>query len=252
MSSENPPPKVTTAKPAPTTVGPTTGERAVLWAGFPVLGAVALWLISRAAGWVASLPWAPLQGPFKLVASAPEPLVSIIALAVGLLLGAGLALLADLEYVTAEIGPERAVLTVDKVTRTAPRAATAAVFQDGKNLVLLGHDTAELARVHGDFDTKRFAAAFEQHGYPWHPDGDPHAADFRRWVTGQPDLSTTEHTLLQARARALKKNEKADAEQLRAELATLGLVVREDKQKGQHWRRVRATQDRPGAQPESR
>ncbi|GCD43524.1 hypothetical protein [Streptomyces paromomycinus] len=250
MTSDHTTPRVPLSKPpAPTpdrtTVGPTTGERALLWAGFPVLGAVTVWLVSRAAGWVASLPWAPMQGPFKLIASAPEPLLSIGAAVVGVLAGSAVAFFADLEYVTADIGPDQATLTVDRVTRTVPRAATSAVFQDGKNLVLLGHDSAELARVHGDFDAGRFAAAFELHGYPWHPDGDPYAADFRRWVTAQPDLSSDAHALLKARAHALKKDEKKDAAQLREELARLGIVVRDDKKKAQHWRRVRPAQDTP-------
>ncbi|WP_050502957.1 YqeB family protein [Streptomyces monomycini] len=238
-----PPAKPPAALPDRTTVGPTTGERAALWAGFPVLGAVALWLISRAAGWVASLPWAPMQGPFKLIASAPEPLLSIGAVLVGVLGGLAIAFFADLEYVTADIGPDQAALTVDRVTRTVPRAATSAVFQDGKNLVLLGHDSAELARLRGDFEAARFAAAFERYGYPWRPDGDPYAADFRRWVAGQPDLSSDAHALLKARAHALKKSQKKDAEQLREDLARLGIVVRDDKKKAQHWRRVRPAQD---------
>ncbi|MFD7666124.1 hypothetical protein [Streptomyces sp. NPDC059788] len=226
-----------------TTVGPTAGERAVLWAGFPALGAVALWLVSRAAGWVASLPWAPMQGPFKLIASAPEPLLSIGSVVVGVLVGLAVAFFAEREYVTADIGPDQAALTVDGVTRTVPRAATAAVFRDGKNLVLLGHDSAELARLRGDFDADRFAAAFERHGYPWRPEGDPYAADFRRWVAAQPDLSSTAHALFKARAHALKKGEKKDAEQLREELARVGVVVRDGKDKAQHWRAVRPAQE---------
>ncbi|WP_199829149.1 YqeB family protein [Streptomyces rimosus] len=257
MSSDNPafkaPPKdspedLPKAQPSPspspspdrTAVGPSTGERALLWAGFPVLGAVVLWLLSRAAGWVASLPWAPLQGPFKLVASVPEPQVSIGAVILGVLLGLGIAFFAESEYVTAVIDPEQAVLTVDRVSRTVPRAATAAVFKDGKNLVLLGHDTTELARLRGDFDAERFAAAFQRHGYPWQPDGDPYAADFRRWVTAQPDLPEAAHALLKARGHALKKGHKEDAEQLRTELSALGIVVREGKDKAQQWRRARA------------
>ncbi|WP_199810754.1 hypothetical protein [Streptomyces rimosus] len=258
MSSDNPAPKaphtdLTKAPPTPqfppspssdrTAVGPTTGERALLWAGFPVLGAVVLWLLSRAADWVASLPWAPLQGPFKLISSVPEPQVSIGAAVAGILLGLAIAFFAESEYVTAVIDPEQALLTVDHVSRTVPRPATAAVFKDGKCLVVLGHDTTELARVRGDFDTERFAAAFERHGYPWRPDGDPYAADFRRWVTAQPDLPAAAHALLKARAHALKKDHKKDAEQLRTELAALGIVVREGKDKAQHWRRVGAASD---------
>ncbi|MGH3146194.1 MAG: YqeB family protein, partial [Rubrobacter sp.] len=57
------------------------------WTGLPLLGAGAGWLLKSVAGWVATLPWAPLQGPFKLadqlIASFGEPQSTIGALAFG-------------------------------------------------------------------------------------------------------------------------------------------------------------------------
>lgn len=40
----------------------------IVWLGFPLAGALVLWALKLAAGWVAGLPWAPLQGPFELAA----------------------------------------------------------------------------------------------------------------------------------------------------------------------------------------
>ena len=61
------------------------------------------------------------------------------------------------------------------------RTAVADVFLDGKDLVLLGHDSNELARERTDRPAARLADAFTRHGYPWRTDGDPRAGDFRLW-----------------------------------------------------------------------
>lgn len=230
-----------------TVVAPTAGERALYWAGFPPLGAAALWLLTRAADWVATLPWAPLQGPFELIASVPEPAATVGALLLGALAGLVLAWLADLDHVTATVDDQQVTLTHEGRDRTLRRAAVGAVFLDGKQLVLLGHRTEELARIKGDLDAARFAAAFGAHGYPWREDGDPHAAAYRRWVDGVPgvpDLPAGAAPLLTARGHALRKSRKDDAGQLRAELARLGVVVREEG-KQQYWRSAHRPADGP-------
>ncbi|MER7397263.1 hypothetical protein ABT381_17335 [Streptomyces sp. NPDC000151] len=220
-----------------TRVAPTTGARALVWAGFPLLGAGLGWLLDAVADWVASLPWAPLQGPFELVASLPEPQATIGAVLLGAVAGLALALLAEHDYVYATVGPDRATVTRGGRHRPLRRADLDALFVDGKQLVALGHRTEELLRLKGDFDAERFAAAFRDHGYPWHATGDPHAKAYRRWVDGLPDLEAGAHALLKARAHALQKSRAADAAQLREELAALGIVVREEK-KQQYWRRA--------------
>ncbi|POX39405.1 hypothetical protein C3486_18465 [Streptomyces sp. Ru73] len=219
-----------------TRVAPTTGARAFVWAGFPVLGAVLGWLLDAVADWVAALPWAPVQGPFRLLASLPEPQATIGATVLGLLAGLLLARLAERDYVYAAVGPDLATLTRDGRDHLLHRPAIGAVFADGGHLVALGHRTEELLRLKGDFDGARFAAAFRAHGYPWR-DGDPHAKEYRRWVDGLPALDAAAHALLKARAHALRKGRAADAAQLREELAALGVVVREEK-KEQYFRRA--------------
>lgn len=219
-----------------TLVGPTTGERRLVWLGFPVLGAAAGWLVLTIAGWVTSLPWAPLQGPFELVASvADRPWATVVAIAVGIVAGLVVALLAENDYLIVTVDDSRVTVARGESTRDVPRTSIDAVFLDGKQLVLLGRGTEELAREGGDVDAGRLAAAFVAHGYPWQADGDPHLAEFRRWVEDTPDLSAGANALFTARARALDKGDDEDVAQLRAELAKLGIVVRDEK-KHQFWR----------------
>ncbi|GAA2722151.1 MULTISPECIES: hypothetical protein [Streptomyces] len=217
-------------------LGPTPGERVFLWSVLPLLGAAVAWLLKASAGWVASLPWAPLHGPFKLVASVPEPYATIGAVVLGLAAGGGLALLTEREYVTAVMDGKQVSFTRNGHTRTVPRDAVAAVFRDGKRIVLLGGGTQEVARISGEFSVEAFEAAFTRHGWPWQPDGDPHRAAFRRWIAGDPALSPAAHALLRARAHALGKSRHEDAEQLRADLGAMGIVVREEGRR-QDWRR---------------
>jgi hypothetical protein len=196
------------------------------------------------AGWVASLAWAPFQGPFKLVASIPEPQATIGALVVGAVAGLVLALLAAMERLTVTVSDDQVAVARGESTREIKRASLGAVFRDGKQLVLLGRATDELAREACDLDDGQLANAFLIHGYPW-VNGDPHKDEYRRWVEDTPDLPVGANALFKARAKALDKGDADDAAQLRAELAKLGIVVREEK-KRQYWRRTRQPREAPG------
>lgn len=217
-----------------TVVAQPAGERTVVRVGFPVVGAVLAWLLKLAAGWVASLPWAPFQGLFKLVASLPEPQATIVAVLVGIAAGVVFVLLAERDYASVRVTDDQVTITRGGSSRNVSRSAIAAAYLDGKQLVLLGQDTRELARQGGDLDLKGVRAALAAHGYPWR-DGDPHADDYRRWVEGLPGLPTGADALLRARARALHEDNADDAAQLREELGTMGVVVR-DEDKRQYWR----------------
>lgn len=217
-----------------TVVAQPAGERTVVRVGFPVVGAVLAWLLKLAAGWVASLPWAPFQGLFKLVASLPEPQATIVAVLVGIAAGVVFVVLAERDYATVGVDDDQVTITRGGSSRTVSRSSIAAAYLDGKQLVLLGQDTRELARQGGDLDLKGVRAALTAHGYPWR-DGDPHADDYRRWVEGLPGLPTGADALLRARARALHEDNADDAAQLREELGTMGVVVR-DEDKRQYWR----------------
>jgi hypothetical protein len=211
-----------------------------LWRiGFPVLGLGAGGLVRWGADWVASLPWAPLQGPFEVLASLPEPWTTIVALALGGAAGLYLVYEAEKESLTVTLDRDLVTLTrFDSAPVELPRASVAVGFLDGKQLVLLGRAGEELAREkHSGLDPERLRAAFTAHGYRWHAEGDPYREDYRRWVPGVPDLPAGADAVLKAREQALRKGEHDDAAELRTELGKLGVVVREEQHR-QYWRRV--------------
>jgi len=117
--------------------------------------------------------------------------------------------------------------------RRRERADIAAVFVDRTRLVLLGHDSGELARRASELEVTALKAAFTRYDFPWR-DGDPHAGEYRLWVPDMPGLPPGANALLAERA---KKLGSADARELRDELARLGVVVRDVKRK-QYWRLV--------------
>jgi hypothetical protein len=222
-----------------TVVAPPPAERALVWVGFPLIGAAAGWLLKSLAEWATSLPWVPFKGPLELVASVPDPQATIGSLALGVAGGLVVAVLAEQDYVRVTVEDDQLTVTRGGSSRRVPRASVEAVFLDGKQLVLLGHETDELVREGGDLpDAGRLQAAFRAHGYPWVPGGDPHKDEYRRWVEDLPGLPAGADAVLKARARALDRGDKEDAAQLRLELGKLGIVVR-DEGKRQFWRRTR-------------
>lgn len=213
--------------------------RALIWIGFPLVGVGVGWLLLSVAGWVSSLPWAPWQGPFELVASvADHPLATVGALVVGGVAGLVLAFLAWQDDLAVTVSRGGVVLKRGGSSSRVDRDAAEAVFMDGNHLVLLGGSAEELAREKTDLSGDRLRAAFEAHGFPWRPGGDPYIDDFRRWVEGMPGLPAGADALLKARERALSKGDGRDVTELRTELAKLGVVVREEG-KRQYWRRTR-------------
>ncbi|WP_239123652.1 YqeB family protein [Rhizocola hellebori] len=221
-----------------TTVSYSRAEWALIWLGFPLIGAGAGWGLQAAAGWVAGLAWAPFQGPFKLVASIDQPWATIGALALGAIAGVVVALLAAADVLQVRVGGDTvAVSRGGKPAREFPRASVTGVFQDAKHLVLLGEGTAELLREKHDLTEARLRQAFTAHGWPWLPDGDPWAGQYRRFVDDDPDLPPAANALLKARAVAVSKDDGHDLAELRQELTKLGVVVRDEK-KRQYWRLV--------------
>lgn len=216
------------------------GERALIWVGFPIVGVALGWLLPFLADWAVSLPWFPFQGPLELVASLPPLPVTVGGLVLGVAAGVVLALVSEAEYTTVTVDDAQVTITREESAQVVERSAVTAVFLDEKALVLLGRATEELARGAGELPAEaRLREAFLAHGYPWLDGGDPYAEEYRRWVDGLPELSAAAHALFQARGKALEKEDKDDAEQLRVELARLGIVVR-DRDGKQHWRLTEA------------
>jgi hypothetical protein len=214
-------------------------EWALVWLGFPLAGAAAGWGLQAGASWVAGLRWAPFQGPFKLVASIDQPWAAIGALTLGAIAGVVVALFAADDVLTVVVSDD--TVTVSRGGKPAAEFArdrVTGVFQDAKHLVLLGTGTKELMREKHDLAESPLRQAFETHGWPWLPEGDPHAGQYRRFVNDDPDLPPAANAMLKARAAAMSKDDGHDLAELRAELGKLGVVVR-DERKRQYWRLVK-------------
>ncbi|MDG4785198.1 hypothetical protein O7626_04485 [Micromonospora sp. WMMD1102] len=223
-----------------TVVAESAGLVVLVWVLCPVLGAGLLWLVQACAGWVASLRWIPMRGPFMLIdqVADAEPWASLGALFLGTLGGLLVAVIAAAERLTVTVAGDAVTLLRDGTARRVDRAEITGAFRDGNRLVLLGPAGEEVARESSDLPADRLRAAFEAYGYRWHADGDPYAADFRRWTDGGPGLPPGANSLLKARQRALEKSDRTDLAELRTELTRLGLVVRDDG-KRQYWRPIR-------------
>ncbi|WP_438489189.1 YqeB family protein [Streptomyces sp. S186] len=204
---------------------------------FAALGAGLGWLVGLLAKWLVTLDHAPWQGPARLLTSIPEPWLTVGLLTVGGALGLAMALYGQYEELAVRVADDEVVLTRRAKPRAFPREQVDVAFRDGKQLVLLGPDTAELAREGCTLSARRLAEAFRAHGYHW-ADRDPHEDAFRRWVPETPGLPVGANALFTARERALGKSGTAEeARELRDELARLGVVVR-DRDKRQFWRLV--------------
>ncbi|MEU9117202.1 hypothetical protein AB0D04_36980 [Streptomyces sp. NPDC048483] len=192
-------------------------------------------LVGLLADWLVTLPWAPLQGPARLLASVPGPWLPAVGSVVGLVVG----FIAQHEELVIRLSDERVVLTRKGRDQGFPLDAIATVCRDGERLILLGHDGGELAREECDLNAGRLADAFTEHGYAW-ADADPHHDEFRRWVPGTPELPEAVNAFLNARQKTLEKKGPSDDDvrELREELARLGVVVRDEKRR-QYWRTFR-------------
>ena len=214
-----------------------TSVALVRWVGLPVAGAAVVWLLKVLVGWLVTLPWVPFKGPMRLVDSIPEPWATLGALGVGLLGGLVFSFVAHGERLAVTVRDDHLRLEGDEYDASFDRADVSAVFVEKNQLVLLGTDTGELARRPSELDRTRLAAAFRDHGYPV-----ARRRSARRRLpqvgAGHAGAAAGRRThCLVARA---KSSDTDDVKELRAELAKLGVLVRDDGKK-QFWRPVEMT-----------
>ena len=200
-----------------------------------VIGAGLGWALMVLVDLLLGLPWIPFRGPLSLIDSVPDQIAVPVLIGLGLLAGVIFGLYALHEELTITVDDHRVRLQRGDADRRLDRTAVADVFLDGKDLVLLGHDSNELARERTDRPAARLADAFTRHGYPWRAEGDPRAGDFRLWSETAHGLPAAARAMLSMRARALKEKKKEDAADLRRELVNIGVVVRDEGGK-QYWR----------------
>lgn len=221
---------------APTTLSEPVSVFVLMWVGFPILGAAVGWGLAQLSGLVSGLAWFPFKGVFALVASIPQPQLTIGALVVGALLGMGVALLGHAETLSVTFSGDAITARRGDQTVAVETARVESAFRDGKYLVLLDARGAELLREKSDIDADRMRETFVAQGFNW-LDADPHHGQWRVWVDGTPDLPDGGNALLRTREKELKKST-PDLVDVRAELLRLGIMVRDDKRK-QYWRQVK-------------
>jgi len=219
----------------PAVLAYSVADRAAILLGLPALGLLLGLLLPVLARWALDLRTAlPVRPVFRLVGAVDEPWEIAVALAVGLLLGAGVAVLAFTESMTVTLtGAQARFATHDRI-RTVPRADVDAVFVDGRRLVVLDRESRQLVRDTHQASAAVLAGAFRAYGYPWR-DADPYADLFRRWVPGTPDLPAATNAVLAAREVALKKKAGRDVDDLRDAVEKLGVTVRDEGAR-QFWR----------------
>lgn len=213
--------------------------RRATWVACPLVGIGALVLLGLLGGWLLTLPWIPLQGPLRLLMSIPQPWAGLGAVVVGGGAGLWLAAAWDRDRLTVEVTRERLVLRRGPQRSEIARGDAAGVFLDGRRLAVQDGAGAELAsEAVALVPADRIAATFTAQGWPWRAD-DPHAAEFRLWLEGDPTLPPGADVVLKARAKALGSSifGEEDERRLRGELARLGVFVREEGGR-QYWRRT--------------
>ncbi|MCM3041423.1 DUF308 domain-containing protein [Paenibacillus motobuensis] len=217
-----------------TELGVSRKDKIIIWTLFPILGAVAGWFIPVLAKWVVALPWFPFQGLFKLISSMHGAWGSTVMTVLGFVGGGVLAMIAVKESLQIRLSDREVRLKIHDEERVFERQEVSAIFLDHKQLVLLDMNGRELLREEADGKPKALAEAFIRAGYDWR-EQDPFAHEYARWVADTPGQPPGANALFLAREKAIGRDDKEDAEDLRKELSKLGVTVRDEK-KRQYWR----------------
>lgn len=195
-------------------------------------GALAGRLTGLLADRLATLPLPSVGELARIVGALPGAVLPAAGAAGGVALG----FMAQREQLALSLSDERVVLERKGRREEFTREEIAPAFRDGSRLVLLGPDGGELTRQDCDLDGGSVAAAFARHRYTW-AEEDPYRDDFRRWVPDAPGLPEGADAVLKARQKALDKDDPSERNlvELRAELARLGVVVKDEKRRP-YWR----------------
>lgn len=148
-------------------LGLSTGDLAVLFIAVVIGCAVALPVLTWLAGVAAEPYWMPLRGPLQSIGSLNPVLSMVIGAGAGMFIGLATAQKALRE--TVRLTVTRDALTVEKsgATSHVSRADVAAVFLDGKQLVVVDRTAREVVR--GPLESKpgRTGTVLREYGYPW-------------------------------------------------------------------------------------
>lgn len=207
--------------------------------GGAALGCGAAFGTAPLANWLLDLTGSA-PAPLRLAAQLPTSWALPVLTLLGAAAGTWLAATARKETPVVTVHRDHLAVHENGTALHLRHDQTAAVFTDGRDLVVLDHDTSELARVRAtDLPTRGLREAFERFGYPWRGTTDPHEAEFTPWVDGTPDLDAAAHALLRTRHRALADKKAGAAADALDQLRAKGIAVRDRDGAQQYRRRAR-------------
>lgn len=166
----------------------------------------------------------PVHGAVDLVAGLPLSWSLPILTGLGLVGGVWIAIAAHGEALRLTVADDHLEHRTDEHEGWIERSDVAAVFRDGRYLVLVAPDGRVRARLDADsLRSTEVCDALVGHGWPWR-EQDPYERDFVGWVDGRPGFTDTEQALLRRRLR--ERKDAAAVVELDAELGAHGLAVR--------------------------
>lgn len=206
----------------------------------PVLGVGLAFAVRPVVGWlVSTVSSAP--GPLRLAAEIPTTWLVPTLAVVGIAVGYWLSEQAKRDSLALTVDDESLVTAHRDSERYIQRSQVGSVFTDPGDFVVLDPHGREIFRAPAtDLPEGNLAAALRRHGYPWRGNSDPHEAEYHRWIDGHPDLDQETNALLRARRRARDSGNRAEAEEIHAQLQDHGIIVR-DRDKTQEYRRLTDT-----------
>lgn len=162
--------------------------------------------------------------------------VSIVATIIGVIVGLVFSIIVFSETLKVIVSDNKLKLVIDDVEKAIEKKEVSAIYLENKDLVVLGQSGHELYRGLLESKLEVIQEAFSHQSYPWKEE-DPFASQYKRGVLDHPDFPADINALLNARARALKEENKEEAKHLREDLAKVGVVIRDEK-KAQYVRRI--------------
>lgn len=150
-----------------TTVDEPSWLRTSSWAGCPLIGGALGLGVWAVADWAANLKVSfPFKAVFTFLTALPRPWGTAVAIVAGAVLGLAFATAWARGRLIVTVGERRITLVRGDKTRRI-EAELAAVYLDGKELVLSTTDGRELVREKTDLEAEQLAKAFTEHGHPW-------------------------------------------------------------------------------------
>lgn len=219
-----------------TVLGLNKFEKALIIVVPMILGAVIGWFVPVIAGWVLKLPIVPMEKLIITISSLNHFWVSIVATIIGVIVGLVFSIIVFSETLKVIVSDNKLKLVIDDVEKVIEKKEVSAIYLENKYLVVLGQSGHELYRGLLESKLEVIQEAFSHHSYPWKEE-DPFASQYKRWVLDHPDFPADINALLNARARALKEENKEEAKHLREDLAKVGVVIRDEK-KAQYVRMI--------------